>query len=116
MSPHDPTLPDEPVEPDTPVTPAEPDEPVAEGGPAPDPTGTGAPVEFAVDLSAHEMLRRTHVMSALGPDWDPVAALRGEEEAYALLYSGLSAEQQRLYDELVSAGVLPGPGGGHAAA
>ncbi|MEU5593040.1 DUF6400 family protein [Streptomyces sp. NPDC020298] len=77
---------------------------------------SSAPVEFAVDLSSHEMLRRTHVMSALGPDWDPAAALRGEEEAQDLLYSGLSEEQQRLYDELVSAGVLPRRGGGHAAA
>ncbi len=62
------------------------------------------------------MLRRAHVLAALGPDWDPVTALRGEEEAYALLYSGLSVEQQRLYDDLVSAGVLPRRGGGHAAA
>jgi hypothetical protein len=54
-------------------------------------------------------------MAALGPDWDPVAALRGEEEATELLYSGLSAEQQRIYDELVAAGVLPGRGGGRAA-
>jgi hypothetical protein len=76
-----------------------------------------APADFAVDLSAHEMLRRTHVLAALGPDWDPVAVLRGEEEASELLYSGLSGEQQRLYDELVSAGVLPPrTGGGHAAA
>jgi len=74
-----------------------------------------APVEFAVDLSSHEMLRRAHVLDALGPDWDPGAALRGEEEAYELLYSGLGAEQQRVYDELVSAGVLPPRGGGHAA-
>jgi hypothetical protein len=62
---------------------------------------------FSVDLSSHEMLRRTHVMAALGPGWDPAAALRGEEEARALLYSGLDAEQQRIYDELVAAGVLP---------
>ncbi|MFF4487795.1 DUF6400 family protein [Streptomyces sp. NPDC001544] len=82
----------------------------------PGPPAPVAPVEFAVDLSAHEMLRRTHVMSALGTGWDPAAALRGEEEAYELLYSGLSEEQQRLYDELVSAGVLPARGGGHAAA
>ncbi|MER5943245.1 DUF6400 family protein [Streptomyces sp. NPDC001928] len=74
-----------------------------------------APVEFSVDLSAHEMLRRAHVLDALGPDWDPGAALRGEEEAYELLYSGLDADQQRVYDELVSAGVLPPRGGGHAA-
>ncbi|CAL9340412.1 DUF6400 family protein [Streptomyces sp. Tu 3180] len=74
-----------------------------------------SPTVFSVDLSAHEMLRRTHVLAALGPDWDPVAALRGEEEAHRLLYSGLDAEQQRIYDELVSAGVLPGDGDGRAA-
>jgi hypothetical protein len=71
----------------------------------------GPAFHFALDLGAHEMLRRTHVMEALGPDWDPSVALRGEEEARALLYSGLDAEQQRVYDELVAAGVLPaGPG------
>ncbi|MFE8944403.1 DUF6400 family protein [Streptomyces sp. NPDC003233] len=67
----------------------------------------GPTFDFSVDLSSHEMLRRTHVMAALGPGWDPAAALRGEEEARALLYSGLDAEQQRIYDELVAAGVLP---------
>ncbi|MFD3500410.1 DUF6400 family protein [Streptomyces sp. NPDC058676] len=94
----------------------EPDEPAAASRPAADRPSASAPFDLAVDLSAHEMLRRAHVLAALGPDWDPVAALRGEEEAYELLYSGLSAEQQRLYDELVSAGVLPRRGGGHAAA
>lgn len=73
-------------------------------------------IDLDVDLSSHELLRRAHVLDALGPDWDPVAALRGEEAAYELLYSGLSAEQQRVYDELVSAGVLPRRGGGDAAA
>ncbi|MER5427742.1 DUF6400 family protein [Streptomyces sp. NPDC002588] len=82
----------------------------------PDRPGMSAPVDFGVDLSSHEMLRRAHVLEALGPDWDPVAALRGEEEAYTLLYSGLDAKQQRLYDELVEAGVLPRRGGGDAAA
>ncbi|SOE06850.1 DUF6400 family protein [Streptomyces sp. Ag109_G2-15] len=91
-----------------PILPGEPDEPAAES--------TSAPVDFVVDLTAHEMLRRTHALAALGPDWDPVAALRGEEEAYDLLYSGLDAEQQRVYDELVAAGVLPRRGGGDAAA
>lgn len=62
------------------------------------------------------MLRRAHVLDALGPEWDPVTALRDEEAAYELLYSGLDAEQQRMYDELVAAGVLPRRGGGHAAA
>ncbi|WP_340384291.1 DUF6400 family protein [Streptomyces sp. SS7] len=80
------------------------------------PTPPGAPFDWSVDLSAHEMLRRAHVMDALGADWDPVEALRGEEAAYALLYSGLSPEQQRIHDELVAAGVLPPRGDGHAAA
>ncbi|MYV58933.1 hypothetical protein GTW37_04465 [Streptomyces sp. SID4931] len=56
------------------------------------------------------------VVAALGPDWDPVAALRSENEAYALLYSGLDAEQQRTYDRLVAAGVLPDEDPGRAAA
>ncbi|HEY3483108.1 MAG TPA: DUF6400 family protein [Streptomyces sp.] len=63
-----------------------------------------------MDLTVEESRRRAEVMAALGPEWDPVAVLRGEEEAYALLYSGLDAEQQRTYDELVAAGVLPGNG------
>ncbi|MEU2334490.1 DUF6400 family protein [Streptomyces sp. NPDC006654] len=65
------------------------------------------PVEFSVDLTGHEMTRRAHVMNALGAEWDPVEVMRGEEEAYDMLYSGLDTEQQRLYDSLVEAGVLP---------
>ncbi|MCX5167201.1 DUF6400 family protein [Streptomyces antibioticus] len=81
------------------------------------PTFPTEPVGFDVDLSAHELLRRAHVLDALGPDWDPGEALRGEQQAYALLYSGLDADQQRLYDELVGAGVLPPRADdGHAAA
>ncbi|WP_432155304.1 DUF6400 family protein [Streptomyces sp. bgisy153] len=99
-----------------PEPPERPDRADAPGAAAPARPDRAAPVDFAVDLTGHEMLRRTHVMAALGPDWDPVSALRGEEEAYALLYSGLSPEQQRLYDELVAAGVLPGGGTGHRAA
>ncbi|MFB7663555.1 DUF6400 family protein [Kitasatospora sp. NPDC056138] len=68
---------------------------------------------FDIDLTAWETRRRAEVVAALGPDWDPVAVLQGEEEAYALLYSGLDAEQQRVYAELVAAGVLPAaPGAG----
>jgi len=99
--------------------PGEPDEPAEASRPAADRPGAHPTVDFSVfsvDLSSHEMLRRAHVLDALGPDWDPLAALRGEEAAYELLYSGLSAEQQRVYDELVSAGVLPRRGDGHAAA
>ncbi|MFJ4922748.1 DUF6400 family protein [Streptomyces sp. NPDC088725] len=69
---------------------------------------------FMIDLTVEEARRRTEVMAALGPDWDPVAALQGEDEAYALLYSGLDAEQQHTYDMLVAAGVLPAKGQGRA--
>ncbi|MER6519371.1 MULTISPECIES: DUF6400 family protein [unclassified Streptomyces] len=86
-----------------------------------DPTPTTGPsdpalVGFDVDLTAHEVLRRAHVLDALGDDWDPVEVLRGEEAAYDLLYSGLDEEQQRVHDRLVAAGVLSPRGGGRAAA
>ncbi|WP_123977009.1 DUF6400 family protein [Streptomyces sp. Ag109_O5-1] len=74
------------------------------------------PADFVVDLAGHEMTRRAHVMEALGADWDPVEMVRGEEEAYDMLYSGLDEEQQRIYDSLVAAGVLPRRGGGDASA
>ncbi|MFE2293127.1 DUF6400 family protein [Streptomyces sp. NPDC059452] len=73
-------------------------------------------VPFTIDLTFEEARRRTAVVAALGPDWDPMAALRGEDEAYALLYSGLDADQQRTYDRLVAAGVLPDKDPGRAAA
>ncbi|BCO35720.1 hypothetical protein BMW24_007270 [Mycobacterium heckeshornense] len=63
--------------------------------------------EFAYDLTLDEVRRRAAVLEAIGDDWDPVHALAEEERAYALLYSGLDAEQRRHYDELVKAGVLP---------
>ncbi|MEV7392641.1 MULTISPECIES: DUF6400 family protein [unclassified Streptomyces] len=74
------------------------------------------PADFVVDLTGHEMTRRAHVMEALGADWDPVEMVRGEEEAYDMLYSGLDEEQQRIYDSLAAAGVLPRRGGGDASA
>jgi Family of unknown function (DUF6400) len=73
----------------------------------------GSLVAFDIDLTLEEGRRRAEVVAALGPDWDPVEVLRGEQEAYALLYSGLDAEQRRVHAELVAAGVLPerqGPG------
>jgi hypothetical protein len=73
------------------------------------------PVGFDVDLTSHELLRRAHVLEALGPDWDPAEVLRGEQAARDLLHSGLDEEQQRVYDDLVAAGVLPADGGGRAA-
>jgi hypothetical protein len=78
--------------------------------------GTPALVDFSVDLTAQEVKRQAQVLAALGPDWDPMEVMRGEEAAYDLLYSGLDEEQQRLYADLVAAGVLPPRGGGHAAA
>ncbi|MCX5082412.1 DUF6400 family protein [Streptomyces sp. NPDC056121] len=72
-------------------------------------------IPFTIDLTFEEARRRAEVVAALGPDWDPVAVLRGEDEAHALLYSGLDAGQQRTYDLLVEAGVLPGEEPGRAA-
>ena len=68
---------------------------------------TPGEVVFEIDLTHDEMRRRAEVVRALGPEWDPAAAVRSEEGAYDLLYSGLDAEQQRIHDELVQAGVLP---------
>ncbi|MCW2568480.1 MAG: hypothetical protein JWN54_2577 [Mycobacterium sp.] len=61
---------------------------------------------FEFDLDAHELRRRTEVLRALGPDWDPVAVLRDEDAAYRLLYSGLDPEQRAVHDLLVREGVL----------
>ncbi|WP_405636060.1 DUF6400 family protein [Streptomyces sp. NBC_00056] len=72
-------------------------------------------IPFTIDLTFEEARRRAEVVAALGPDWDPAAVLRGEDEAHALLYSGLDAGQQRTYDLLVEAGVLSGEGPGRAA-
>ena len=62
---------------------------------------------IAYDLTLDEVRRRTAVLEAIGDDWDPVEALAEEDRAYRMLYSGLDEEQQRIFDELVNAGVLP---------
>jgi Family of unknown function (DUF6400) len=67
----------------------------------------GQPFPFSLDLGLAELRRRAAVVEALGDTWDPAAALAEETGAYEMLYSGLDAEQQRVYDELVRAGVLP---------
>ena len=64
-------------------------------------------LEFSYDLTLDEARRRAAVLEAIGDDWDPVAVLAEEEKAYDMLYSGLDEQQQRIYDELVGAGVLP---------
>lgn len=62
---------------------------------------------FAYDLTLDEVRRRTAVLEAIGADWDPAEVLAEEERAYAMLYSGLDDQQQRIYDDLVAAAVLP---------
>jgi hypothetical protein len=64
-------------------------------------------LDFAYDLTLDEARRRTAVLEAIGDDWDPIAVLAEENKAYDMLYSNLDEEQQRIYDDLVSAGVLP---------
>ncbi|BBZ14466.1 DUF6400 family protein [Mycobacterium branderi] len=69
-------------------------------------------VAFAYDLTLDEARRRAAVLEAIGDDWDPLEVLAEEERAYAMLYSDLDDEQQRIYDDLVTAGILPDRGAG----
>jgi Family of unknown function (DUF6400) len=62
---------------------------------------------FAYDLTLDEARRRSAVVEAIGDDWDPVEVLAQEDRAWAMLYSDLDDDQQRIYDDLVAAGVLP---------
>lgn len=62
---------------------------------------------FAYDLTLDEARRRAAIVEAIGDDWDPVQVLAQEDLAYATLYSDLDDDQQRIYDDLVAAGVLP---------
>ncbi len=66
-----------------------------------------ADIDFAYDLTLDEARRRSAVLEAIGDEWDPVAVLAEEQRAYDMLYSDLDDEQQRVYDNLVRAGVLP---------
>jgi hypothetical protein len=66
-----------------------------------------ANLDFAYDLTLDEARRRSAVLEAIGDDWDPIAVLAEEQKANDMLYSDLDEEQQRVYDELVRAGVLP---------
>jgi hypothetical protein len=63
-------------------------------------------LELYMDLAGDELRRRAEMTRAAGPDWDPGEQLAGEEQALALLYSGLDADQTATYRELVAAGVL----------
>lgn len=62
---------------------------------------------FTYDLTLDEARRWSAVLEAIGDDWDPIHVLAEEELAWDMLYSGLDEDQQRIYDDLVSAGVLP---------
>jgi hypothetical protein len=66
-----------------------------------------ANLDFAYDLTLDEARRRSAVLEVMGDDWDPIAVLAEEQKANDMLYSDLDEEQQRIYDELVRAGVLP---------
>ena len=66
---------------------------------------------YAYDLTLDEARRRTAVLEAIGDGWDPVGVLAEEERAWDMLYSDLDDDQQRIYEELVSVGVLPERGG-----
>ena len=74
-----------------------------------------AEIAFAYDLTLDEARRRSLVLKAIGDDWDPVTVLAEEDKAFRMLYAGLDEEQQAIYDELVSAGVLPGRDGDRVA-
>ena len=62
---------------------------------------------FAYDLTLDEARRRAAIVEAIGDNWDPAEVLAQEDRAYAMLYSDLDDDQQRIYDGLVAAGVLP---------
>jgi len=64
-------------------------------------------LDFSYDLTLDEARRRAAVLEAIGEDCDPIAVMAEEEKAYDMLYSDLDEDQQRIYDELVTAGVLP---------
>ncbi len=66
-----------------------------------------AKLEWAYDLTLDEARRRSAMLDAIGDDWDPLTVLAEEQRAHDMLYSDLDDEQQRVYDDLVRAGVLP---------
>ena len=74
-----------------------------------------AELDFAYNLTLDEARRRSLVLEAIGDDFDPVAVLAEENKAYDMLYANLDEEQRRVYDELVTAGVLPGRDGDRVA-
>jgi hypothetical protein len=68
---------------------------------------------MSFDLAVDEACRRSAVLHAIGTHWDPAVVLANEQAAYELLYSGLDGPTQRIYDDLVAAGVIPRRRGGN---
>ena len=64
-------------------------------------------IHFSYDVTLDEIRRRRAVLEAIGEDWDPVQTMAEGDTASRMLYSDLDDEQQRIFDELVRAGVLP---------
>jgi Family of unknown function (DUF6400) len=64
-------------------------------------------VDFVFDLTEHETTRLAAVLDALGDSYDPAEVLAGEAEAWRLLMSDLSPEQQKIRQQLIDAGVIP---------
>lgn len=64
-------------------------------------------MDFTVDLTSHETARLAAVLDAMGDTYDPDVVLENERSAHLMLYGGLDKDQQRVYDELVTAGILP---------
>jgi hypothetical protein len=62
---------------------------------------------MSFDLTVDEARRRAAALQAIGAQWDPAVTLANKLAAYELLYSGLDGPHQRIYDDLVAAGVLP---------
>jgi hypothetical protein len=63
---------------------------------------------MSFDLTVDEARRRAAVLQAIGAQWDPAVGLANELAAYGLFYWGLDdGPHQRIYDDLVAAGVLP---------
>jgi hypothetical protein len=69
--------------------------------------GNSTELAFAYDMTIDEVRRRKAFLEAVGDNWDPVQVLADEDMAHRMLYSGLDNEQQRIFEDLVRAGVLP---------
>lgn len=63
-------------------------------------------VDWSLDLAAHEQTRVAAVLTAVGDQLNLLDMYHNECDATRMLYSGLSLEQWKIYDQLVEAGVI----------